>query len=278
MIPFRVTALVVRKVDYGEADRIFTLLSPERGKLSAMARGARRSRRRYGSEMGLFSLGEAELAARRSGDLYDLRDWEMLNPHFELGSELGRTVHASYVCEVAREFFGAEHAEPEAFSLVTEALAVLATAEVRAAVLRAFELRFLDTMGLGPVLERCIGCGAAATSTWRYDAHTGGIRCFLCAKTGIPMAEHTRLLLLQARSAESLAGAADALGPRQATANGAGEADDELARDGDALRRILRGTVEQHLGRPLRSVAFVEKLHAGAADIFDVDDGSASRP
>lgn len=263
MSSFRVTALVVRKVDYGEADRIVTLLSPERGKLSAMARGARRSRRRFGSEMGLFALGSAELMGRRTGDLYDLRDWEMENPHFELGMELGRTVHASYVCEVAREFFGPEHAEPEAFALLVETLAVLQSSEPRAEVLRAFELRFLDAMGFGPVLDRCLSCdteivsddvaGEGKTSAqksgpaFRYDANMGGIRCFACSRAGIGLSSALLGKMLVARHAPNLLAAAD-----------------HLRAVPEALRLVLRGTVEHHLGRPLASVSFVEKLHGMA--------------
>ena len=71
-------AVVVRVVDYGEADRVVTLISRDRGKLSAMARGARRSRRRFGAGLALFSVGRASLKERPGADLDAARVLEVL--------------------------------------------------------------------------------------------------------------------------------------------------------------------------------------------------------
>ena len=62
-------AIVVRLVDYGEADRIVTLMTRDFGKVAALARGARRSGRRFGGGLGLFGVGEAQLTQRR-GELW----------------------------------------------------------------------------------------------------------------------------------------------------------------------------------------------------------------
>ncbi len=57
-------AVVLRTVDYGEADRVVTLLCREGGKRSALARGARRSSKRFGAGLSLFGVGEATLLER----------------------------------------------------------------------------------------------------------------------------------------------------------------------------------------------------------------------
>ena len=64
---------MLRSVDYGERDRVVTLLSRDRGKLSAFARGARASRRRFGGVLEPFTLVSAELS-ERGGDLWGLED------------------------------------------------------------------------------------------------------------------------------------------------------------------------------------------------------------
>src|SRR5258708_4462869 len=82
----------------------------------------------------------------------------------------------------ARRRAAPRHADPEVYELVTEMLGLLGDAArpPRASALRAFELRILDAIGLGPVLDRCAACGDAlegASDRRRFDVGRGGAVC-----------------------------------------------------------------------------------------------------
>jgi DNA repair protein RecO (recombination protein O) len=146
-------AVVVRVVDYGEADRVLTLLTRTAGKVSALARGARKSRRRFGAHGSLFTVGEAELRDRRGAELLSLvrLDADPFAPQLAAGpADMAVLCHASYLAELAREILPPRQAEPALYDLLIEALALLSSRAPRASTLRAFEVRVLRIAGLLP--------------------------------------------------------------------------------------------------------------------------------
>ncbi|HJZ86316.1 MAG TPA: DNA repair protein RecO [Polyangia bacterium] len=245
---FETQAVVVRVVDYGEADRILTLLTRNHGKLGVIARGARRSRRRFGPSLGLFAVGAATVRERRGAELALLTGWAPLSDPQGLASDVARMAHAGYVCEAARELSAARHADPEVFDLVVETLGVLAAADrpARAETLRIFEIRLLDALGFGPVLDRCVACGATELpgGPYVFDLGSGGIVCGHCHGVGPELPEAARRALLEARTLTPAGGAALVL---DANINA-------------ACREALGAAILHHLGRPLRSLEFIAKV------------------
>src|SRR3954447_21015721 len=102
--PTRATGLVLRVVDYGDADRVITFLTRERGKLSAFARGARKSQRRFGAGLQLFAVGEALLVERHGAELLRLDGFTAMETFGTLLGSLDRIAAASYFVELCREF------------------------------------------------------------------------------------------------------------------------------------------------------------------------------
>jgi DNA repair protein RecO (recombination protein O) len=244
-------AVVVRVVDYGEADRVLTLLTREEGKVSALARGARRSQKRFGPSLGLFSIGRARLRERPGAQLLLLSGWEPERAHIELSTNVAKMAHAGYVCEVARELSAPRHADPDAFDLLAETLAVLCEPEevARVETLRVFELKLLDAVGLGPLLDRCASCGLEALGQdgQRFDVSRGGVVCGGCQGVGPELPEPARKALLRARM----------LSPARAS-----ELELDTAQNG-ACRDALLAAIHHQLGRPLRSVEFIAKVQQG---------------
>src|SRR5262245_27991678 len=115
--PLHITqALVLRVSDFGESDRIVTLLTEQHGKVSALARGAKSSRRRFGAALGLFGCGEAVLRERR--DLWLLEELSSHHGFVRLGQELGRFGHASYACELCLHLCPQNAPEPRIYRLL----------------------------------------------------------------------------------------------------------------------------------------------------------------
>src|ERR1044071_6622489 len=100
----RVTpAVVLRTVDYGEADRVVTLLCRDGGKRSALARGARKSARRFGAGLALFGVGEATLTERVGSELATLDSFHAARGFARLTLDVAKVAHGGYACEVVRE-------------------------------------------------------------------------------------------------------------------------------------------------------------------------------
>lgn len=160
-------AIVLRVMDYGEADSIVTLLTETHGKVSALARGAKKSRKRFGAALGLFGVGEATLRERR--DLWLLEELHAQRGFLRLGQELGRFSHACYVCELCQQLCPPHEPEPQVFAQLHGFLDRLdqlpLTDKPAIAPLRAFELKLLDAVGLGLSLRYCAACGADIVQT-----------------------------------------------------------------------------------------------------------------
>ena len=175
-------AIVLRLVDTGESDRVVTLLTRERGKLGAYARGARASRRRFGGALEPFTVLAAELSARRAGDLWAL---ETVQPERSFGGirgDLARIACAAHACEIARALVRDAEPHPELFDLVVAYLERLDAAPAEPTALRAAQLGILRAAGLAPRLDACARCGGPLPqgARLRLDPSEGGVLCGAC--------------------------------------------------------------------------------------------------
>lgn len=153
-------AIVLGHVDYGEADRIVRLLTAERGVVSALARGARSSRKRFGGGLELGNRLRA-LIRRGRGELDTLDSAEVIDGRPHLRADLDRIALAAYCCELVGSLARPDHGEPRLFGLLDVALLVLdaATASPTPVFRLAFEAKALTFAGYGPRLDACAVCG-----------------------------------------------------------------------------------------------------------------------
>jgi DNA repair protein RecO (recombination protein O) len=246
----KLTAIVLRAVDTGEADRVVTLLTRERGKVSAFARGARASRRRFGGSLEPFTLVAAEVRERSASDLLGLESVSALDAFGGIRGDLARIACASYAAELARELVRDDQAHEDLFDLLAAYLAALAAAPARPSALRAFELGALRAAGLAPRLDACARCGAAlaADRPARFDPALGGALCAPCAPRAAP-------------GGPSLSPATAAALERLAAGGLAAAAAEPLAPPaGREARDALGAFVEHHLGRRLQARRFLDEV------------------
>ena len=151
--------MVVGLVDYGEADRIVRLLSPELGKVSALARSVRRSGKRFRGALEPGNRLEVTLRQGRT-DLLLLRDAKLVDGRIHVRKDLVSLSLLAYACEVAGELARPSHPEPKLFGLLEMALLVLdAATEPPALAFRVgLEAKALTFAGLAPSLTRCPSC------------------------------------------------------------------------------------------------------------------------
>ena len=252
-------AVVLRKVAYGEADLVLTLLCRDLGKLSALARGARRSRRRFGAALELFTISSVQLRAHRS-ELWTLSGAETATSFPHLARDVGALAHASYGTELVRELSPAEQPDPAVFDLLIELYRALSVRGARADVLRVFELSLLAAIGLSPALESCAACGrdqstGALDRAALLDPIRGGAVCAACA----PASRSAGVRPLSAGARRALVSA------QQAGAGDLAAVDLDMGEDAAEARDVMLALLDHHMGgRPLRTLEFLGKLNRPA--------------
>jgi DNA repair protein RecO (recombination protein O) len=240
-------AIVLHSFDYLESSRILRIVTREAGVRSVLAKGARRSSRRFGSALDLFAQGSAQLYAKPGRDLDTLGGFDVTHARAELADVLGRFTGASALAELTLRF-GRDYADPALFDAVAEgfdALA-LATADQTLGVTLASAWRIIAELGFAPAVDVCGECHAALSegATVMFSHPSGGALCNRCGR----LAPAGRVLPPAARSAL-----------RTFLTGAHGDQLDDPS--GRAHQRLLREFLTEHLtdGRPLRAMELWEE-------------------
>jgi DNA repair protein RecO (recombination protein O) len=243
-------AVIVRVQPVREADLIVVLCTPTLGKLECIARGARRSRRRFPGGLPVGARGEASVELGR-GALTPLAGFSPTSDHAELGRDLELFAYVAYLCELSDQLvFGAAAADPTSFARLCDAIATACEAR-SPALLRRYELGLLDGLGLAPALDRCSVCGAAV------DEQPSGV-AFARDRGGALCLVHGRAAGRIPASVLSLAAALIDSREALAAADAYAAADLETRR---ALRDLCRELITPQLRGPLRSLGFLAQVN-----------------
>ncbi len=169
---------MLRTFDFGESDRIVHLLTPSDGRLTAIAKGARRSVRRFAGTLDVFHHLRVQVAPRRRpGAMARLEQARLLGWHPALRRDPRRFALACYLLELLDRLAPEDAGGREAARLFTFArgsLALLETAAPDRRLRVLLELCALDRIGLRPELVRCVRCGRDATRPEGRDATRAG--------------------------------------------------------------------------------------------------------
>ncbi|MDQ6846874.1 MAG: DNA repair protein RecO [Candidatus Dormibacteraeota bacterium] len=173
--------VILRRVDYGEADRILTVLTREHGKIGVIARGVRKSGSRLAAHTDLFARSRMQLARGR-GELDVLTQAETMGLTAPL-ADARRAACAAVCAELADRVLESNHPDDETFDLVVNALSDCtdSTRDPRGALVWLTR-RMIDRLGYAPQLHQCASCSTALpeTSAW-FSAIAGGLLCDRCA-------------------------------------------------------------------------------------------------
>ncbi|MET0342721.1 MAG: DNA repair protein RecO [Polyangiales bacterium] len=148
-------ALLLRATDYRDADRIVTLFTRDAGKLSAIARGARGSKRRFAGALEPYAVIRVELGPRK-GELYPLKRADVTRAFPGILADLSRMEAAGSALALVREAHAPEVTDPALFVAVVQYLTVVADrGDMQCGLLLCFALRVLYLMGIAPRLTAC---------------------------------------------------------------------------------------------------------------------------
>lgn len=198
----RTEAIVLRLFDYGESDRIVTFYTAGFGKLRGIAKGARRSRKRFANALEPFSCSQILFSRRRPDSLALIESSDVVCHYPAIRADLEKTLNASYLIDLMDQFTLEDKKNEELFMLLQAFLRLIETGPAREALLRFFEIRLLKLSGYDPLLDHCLVCKAPLEkeSAYRFSAADGGLTCLTCRPEGpdaIPVSLGTiRTLLL----------------------------------------------------------------------------------
>jgi DNA repair protein RecO (recombination protein O) len=191
-------AIVLRSIRYGEADRILHLYTPEHGRLSAIAKGARRARSRFGARLEPFFHVRAVLHEGRS-ELLTVTGVDTVATHGSVRDHAATLDAAARACDAVARLFETSEPHLEVFRLLANELALLDAdaAQARTANGLAFRLKLLLAAGIVPQLAACAVCGE--TEHLRgFSGAAGGVVCSSCEAASFPLGEDAYQFLVGA--------------------------------------------------------------------------------
>ncbi len=174
--------VVLRYTNFREADRMITLFSPELGKVSALARGCRKSKSRFLAATELFCYGDYTLY--RKGDSHIITYANIHDSFYEIRNDIDKLIYASYVLDLTEEVVNPGQEDNHLFYLLLQILSYMCYSDLNPKdITLVFEIKVMAHIGYRPMLDKCILCGTNA-KPYYFDIRQGGLLCINCYNRG----------------------------------------------------------------------------------------------
>jgi len=186
MSVFSTPAILLRRLDYGDFDLVLTFLALERGKISLIAKSAKKSTKRFAGILELFSLMEIVGSTGKGRGLPVLQEAALISPFSTIRSDIRKTAYASYWCELLNHWVEENQKQASLYYLLKHALSLLdssSSASEETSIL--FQMRLLCLSGHSPRLSHCGRCRKELETIQSnpvvFDVAKGAILCDGCA-------------------------------------------------------------------------------------------------
>lgn len=180
-------AIVLRSWPFGESDKIVSFLTENHGKITGIAKGAKRSRKRFANSLEPFSLVNLRFQDRPHTTLAFILACDLQSGFKQLVTSLEKIAFASYFVEITDGLIGEREENRMVFEHLRDALTFLEEKETSLTFLTSFELKLLRLAGYQPMLDSCRRCGKGRVRTttgvsWHFSPRDGGILCETCSR------------------------------------------------------------------------------------------------
>ncbi|WP_424766222.1 DNA repair protein RecO [Paenibacillus sp. sgz302251] len=241
---YRVEGIVIRSMDYGEGNKIVTLLTKSNGKAGVLIRGAKKVKSKHSSLAQPFTYGE--FVYFRSSGLGTLNHGEIIESHHHLREQLDMAAYASYAAELTDRSTQDDEATGFHFEQLQSCLSALEQGKDAQIVIHLYEMRILDLSGYAPELDECVSC-SNVVGPFKLSAYAGGILCARCTgkdPSALPLGDGAYKLLKLFRRLDMRR-----LGAISVKAETKTE-----------LKACMRKLIDTHLGFQLKSRSFLDQL------------------
>jgi DNA repair protein RecO (recombination protein O) len=244
-------AIVLRLVEFSETSLVVTLFTRDFGKISALAKGARRPKGPFEAALDLLALVRV-VFLHKSSDALDLLTEAKLERRFRAAArDLNRLYAGYYVAELLAEMTDENDPHPELFDAANEALESLDGDAPVATTLLRLELAALRLLGHSPSLEECVGCGAVVAGNGRvsFGLIAGGVLCPKCR------AGQRSVVSVSAAALERMR----QLAAERSEVRGQSSEGQDRRVLGE-IRGLMNNYLAHHLGHKLRMHAYVSRV------------------
>lgn len=244
---YHTDAIVLSRFNFGEADRILSVLTPSLGKLRVIAKGIRRPTSRFASHTELLSLSQLTLAKGR--DLDVVAGAQLREGYWTVREDLGAMGSASHCAELVEQLLQERDSHPGLFRALRSALELLDSGANPDLIGRWFELTILSSVGFRPELYRCVGCGTDVEARPNpLSGRLGGMLCAGCRSTDLqaPELSVSAQKLLRVLDRDGITVALRLSIPH-----------DVVAEMGDALQAFT----QHHVDRDMRSMRVMRRVN-----------------
>lgn len=202
-------AIILRRIEYGDFDYILTFMTPDHGKISAIAKNAKKSVKRFSGVLELFY--NLDIVVRQGQKVSFLDEASIENPFSNIRSDVFKTAYASFWCEIIVQWLEEGVMQKSVYDLLDYALGELDAGKRAAEELSIiFQMKFLDIMGFSPELKKCGLCNTDIDTLqdirFVFDVKSGWLLCKSCkrsAEKGIVLSKGTVKQLLWLQNSEN---------------------------------------------------------------------------
>jgi DNA repair protein RecO (recombination protein O) len=239
-------AIIMRIKEFGESDLLVTFFTSDRGRLKGVAKGGRKSQKRFANCLDLFCLANLEYELKRRGDLHFLHSCKLVHAFPGLRSDFTSLSLASYIIELAEILFPLGVTDKEMFELLKDAFLALNEGGKTDVLRILFEAKAMALGGYKINLDKCCGCGRPYAGEGRavFNRSKGCIACLKCEQES---------KLSPALSPESIK-ALDIIQTSPWSQTKDLDLNDELIRE---IKPVLKLHMEYRIGRRLKTAEFL---------------------
>ncbi len=171
--------LVVRSTDFGDYDKMLTLLTKEKGIISVTVKGGKSIRSRFSSVSELFCYAIYNL--KKSGNYYYIYDGSVIEGFYPLRNDIAKLALATYICDVATSLSPEGVCDPDILQLALNTLHALTYRDISKTMIKAsFEFKVAVLAGYMPDLECCSVCSKQNDNIMFLDTKNGRLLCSSC--------------------------------------------------------------------------------------------------
>ena len=179
MTDFKVNGLVIREADYGDNDKLLTILTEKHGKLFVIGKGVKSLKNRHMACTQLLSYAYFNL--RKRGSMYYITDSDLIENYYDIRNDILRLSLAAYICDILCEVSREGTEEADILKLALNTLFAIAKSIRPLEFIRAaFQLRILTICGFMPDLSGCAACGCETPRLSTLDIMNGNFICEEC--------------------------------------------------------------------------------------------------
>lgn len=179
---YKTRAIIIKRINVFEADKIITFYTANLGKIRARAQGVRKIEAKLGGHLELFMLADLMIAKGRNLDV--VASAQAVNSFSNIRTDLIKTSFAYFIGELIEKLVPDELKDTRIFNLLVDVFETLNDLKIDSKqypfLLLSFEIKLLDLLGFAPQVSHCVHCAKNEPSKFYFSALLGGILCENC--------------------------------------------------------------------------------------------------